>query len=71
MSAQDFSEEQRGYLEGFVSGIAARRPAQRLKPLGSVGGGAGEPTGPDEEHLAAMAGCEAAGKMGRYQADDH
>jgi len=62
MSAQDFSEDQRRYLEGFVSGIAARRAAQGLKPLGRVGGGAGEPTGFDKEHLAAMARCEAAGK---------
>jgi len=37
MSAQDFSEEQRRYLEGFVSGVQARRAAQGLKPLGADG----------------------------------
>ncbi|HUC46723.1 MAG TPA: NirA family protein [Hyphomicrobiaceae bacterium] len=61
MSAQDFSEEQRRYLEGFVSGVQARRAAQGLKPLGADGGAA-PPTGPDREHLAAMARFEADGK---------
>jgi ferredoxin-nitrite reductase len=61
MSAQDFSEEQRRYLEGFVSGVQARRASQGLKPLGSEGA-AGEPAGPDKEHLAAMARFEAAGQ---------
>ncbi len=63
MSAQDFTEEQRRYLEGFVSGVQARRASQGLKPLGSEGGsGAAQPAGPDKEHLAAMARFEAAGK---------
>jgi ferredoxin-nitrite reductase len=61
MSAQDFSEEQRRYLEGFVSGVQARRAAQGLKPLGTEGGAA-QPAGPDREHLAAMARFEAAGR---------
>ena len=61
MSAQDFSEEQRRYLEGFVSGVQARRASQGLKPLGAEGG-AVPPAGPDKEHLAAMARFEAAGK---------
>lgn len=61
MSAQDFSEEQRRYLEGFVSGVQARRASQGLKPLGTEGG-AVEPAGPDKEHLAAMARFESAGK---------
>ncbi len=61
MSAQDFSEEQRRYLEGFVSGVQARRASQGLKPLGAEGGAA-PPAGPDKEHLAAMARFEAAGK---------
>ena len=61
MSAQDFSEEQRRYLEGFVSGVQARRASLGLKPLGSEGGGA-QPAGPDREHLAAMARFEAAGR---------
>ena len=61
MSAQDFTEDQRRYLEGFVSGVQARRAAQGLKPLGAEGGPA-QPAGPDKEHLAAMARFEAAGK---------
>jgi ferredoxin-nitrite reductase len=63
MSAQDFSEEQRRYLEGFVSGVQARRASQGLKPLGTEGGSAvATPGGPDKEHLEAMARFEAAGK---------
>ena len=62
MSAQHFSEEQRRYLEGFVAGVQARRAAQGLKPLGSEGGGAAQPAGPDKDHLAAMARFEAVGK---------
>ena len=62
MSAQDFTEEQRRYLEGFVSGVQARRAAQGLKPLAAEGGGAVQPAGPDKEHLAAMARFEAAGR---------
>jgi ferredoxin-nitrite reductase len=63
MSAQDFSEEQRRYLEGFVSGIQAGRVANGMKPLGGVGSAASaEPSGPDAEHLKAMARFEAEGK---------
>ena len=62
MGGQDFTEEQRRYLEGFVSGVQARRAAQGLKPLGAEGGGAAQPAGPDKDHLAAMARFEAAGK---------
>jgi ferredoxin-nitrite reductase len=64
MSAQDFSDEQRRYLEGFVSGVQAGRTAHGLKPLGGIGGGAGEaePTGPDAPHLKAMGRFEAQGR---------
>ncbi len=61
MSAQDFTEEQRRYLEGFVSGMQARRAAQGLHPLAGAGGSV-QPSGPDKVHLAAMARFEAAGK---------
>ncbi|MDX2204693.1 MAG: NirA family protein [Hyphomicrobiaceae bacterium] len=63
MGAQDFSDEQKRYLEGFVSGVQASRAAAGLRPLGGIGGadGAGEPMGPDKEHLAAMARFEAEG----------
>jgi len=60
MSAQDFTEEQRRYLEGFVAGVQARRASQGLKPLGTEGGGPS--AGPDKDHLAAMARFEAAGR---------
>lgn len=49
----DFSDEQKRYLEGFMSGVSAGR-------LGRNGGGAGtpaaepEPTGPDAAHLKAQ-----------------
>jgi ferredoxin-nitrite reductase len=61
MSAQDFTDEQRRYLEGFVSGMQARRAAQGLQPLAGTGGPVA-PSGPDKEHLAAMARFEAQGK---------
>jgi ferredoxin-nitrite reductase len=63
MSGQDFTDEQRRYLEGFVSGVQARRASQGLKPLGGdAGSGSGSSAGPDKAHLAAMARFEAAGK---------
>lgn len=61
MSGQDFTDEQRRYLEGFASGMQARRAAQGLKPLEGTGGSAA-PSGPDRDHLAAMARFEADGK---------
>ncbi len=61
MSAESFTEEQRRYLEGFVSGMQARRAAQGLQPLAGSGSLA-PPAGPDKEHLAAMARFETAGK---------
>jgi len=60
MSAQDFSDEQKRYLEGFVSGVQASRAATGLKPLGA--GGTSESIGPDAAHLKAMARFEAQGK---------
>ena len=62
MSGQDFSDEQKRYLEGFVSGVQASRAAAGLKPLSGVGGGSAEPAGPDADHLKAMARFEAEGK---------
>jgi ferredoxin-nitrite reductase len=61
MGSQDFTEEQRRYLEGFASGVQARRAAQGLKPFGTESGQSA-PAGPDKDHLAAMARFEAAGK---------
>ena len=51
MSAQDFSEEQRRYLEGFVSGVQARRASQGLKPLGTEGGGGGNSENDLTQHV--------------------
>ena len=65
MSAQDFTDEQKRYLEGFVVGRAGvARGAQGLKPLGAWAAAAPRRagSGPDAEHLAAMARFEAAGK---------
>ena len=63
MGGQDFSEDQKRYLEGFVSGVQASRAAAGLKPLGGIGGGgAAAPMGPDAIHLEAMARIEAEGR---------
>jgi len=67
MSGQDFTDEQKRYLEGFVSGVQATRVASGLKPIGGLAGsGPGnrtiESVGPDAANLKAMARVEAAGK---------
>ncbi len=64
MSGHDFTDDQKRYLEGFVSGVQATRVASGLRPLGGIAGSAGpaEPTGPDAANLKAMAQTEAAGK---------
>jgi ferredoxin-nitrite reductase len=62
MTAETFTDEQKHYLEGFVSGVQTSRVAVGLKPLGGVGGGTAEPVGPDAVHLKAMARAEAAGQ---------
>jgi ferredoxin-nitrite reductase len=62
MSAQDFTDEQRRYLEGFVAGVQARRTSQGLQPPGAGGGSPATPAGPDKDHLAAMARFEAEGR---------
>ncbi|HEX9881238.1 MAG TPA: NirA family protein, partial [Hyphomicrobium sp.] len=57
---EEFSGEQKRYLEGLVAGVQAKRAAQGLKPLGEASGGV--PVGPDAAHLKAQAATEAAGK---------
>jgi ferredoxin-nitrite reductase len=59
--SQEFSSEQKRYLEGLVSGIEASRAAQGLKPLGGRGGAA-EPTGPDAIHIKAQDRVRASGR---------
>ncbi len=58
---QDFSAEQKRFLEGFTSGLQIARAANSV----AVGGekpAAAMPSGPDAAHLAAMARVEAEGK---------
>jgi ferredoxin-nitrite reductase len=62
MTAEAFTDEQKRYLEGFVSGVQTSRVAAGLKPLSGVGASAAEPVGPDAVHLKAMARTEATGK---------
>lgn len=63
MTADDFTTEQKRYLEGFVSGMNVGRTARtgvapaQGQPLGEPV----EPSGPDAVHLKAMAATEAAG----------
>lgn len=63
--AETFNDEQKRYLEGFVSGLQTSRAAAGLKPLG---GQASSPlgglpaAGPDQPHLAAMARVEREGR---------
>jgi ferredoxin-nitrite reductase len=76
MTAETFTDEQKRYLEGFVSGVQTSRAAAGLKPLGGItGGGTPEPVGPDAPHLKAMARTEAAGKKlaneEKAKRDDH
>jgi ferredoxin-nitrite reductase len=54
----DFAPEQKRYLEGFATGLSISRS---VKPVGGAAGPAA-PSGPDAEHLAAMARFEAKGK---------
>ncbi|GBD47377.1 NirA family protein [Methylopila sp. Yamaguchi] len=68
---QDFSPDQKRYLEGFVSGVQAIRGSRGAPgfgggvPFGGPGAPAvveAEPAGPDAIHLKAMAAQEKAGK---------
>src|SRR5262245_44193427 len=61
MDDRDFSDEQKRYLEGFVSGLEAARTAAGLKPLAGGGTSPANASGPDAAHLAAMARFEAQG----------
>lgn len=57
---EEFSPEQKRYLEGFASGVNVGRLANGLSPRRSEA--ASEPTGPDAAALKAMAATEAAGR---------
>jgi len=58
----DFTPDQKRYLEGFMSGMQSARTARGLAPLGGGSGGASaEPSGPDREHQEAQARTVSAG----------
>ncbi|MGE7469792.1 NirA family protein [Bosea sp. NPDC003192] len=60
--SNDFSPEQKRYLEGFMSGLQSARTARGLGPLGGAGGsGNATPSGPDKEHAEAQAKTVAGG----------
>jgi ferredoxin-nitrite reductase len=60
--SDDFSPDQKRFLEGFASGLQSARAARGLKPLGGGGGaGASDAGGPEAAHLAAQARVEATG----------
>jgi ferredoxin-nitrite reductase len=60
--SNDFSPEQKRYLEGFMSGLQSARAARGLGPLGGAGGsGNAAPSGPDKEHAEAQAKTVAGG----------
>ncbi|GEO98258.1 NirA family protein [Methylobacterium haplocladii] len=54
LAALDFDAEQKRYLEGFASGIAAARMTGGLALGGAASGPPAEPTGPDAIHLKAQ-----------------
>lgn len=59
--SDDFTPDQKRYLEGFTSGMQSARAARGLAPLGGTGGGTAPPAGPDREHLEAQERIVAAG----------
>ena len=59
----DFNAEQKRYLEGFASGVAAARITGGLA-VGTAQGAPAEPTGPDAPHIKAQdATVKAGGKL--------
>jgi ferredoxin-nitrite reductase len=61
--SDDFTPDQKRYLEGFMSGMQSARAARGLGPLGGApaAGGPAAPSGPDKEHQEAQAKTVAAG----------
>lgn len=57
--SSDFTPDQKRYLEGFASGLAAARAQRGQLPAASAG--KGEPTGPDAIHVKAQDRVLAAG----------
>jgi len=59
---QDFSAEQKRFLEGFASGMQIARAANSVAAGSAVEPAPATPSGPDAAGLAAMAKTEAGGK---------
>ncbi|RYE85956.1 MAG: NirA family protein, partial [Hyphomicrobiales bacterium] len=60
--SDDFTPDQKRYLEGFMSGMQSARTARGLGPLGGAPGSVpAKPSGPDREHAEAQARTVAAG----------
>jgi ferredoxin-nitrite reductase len=60
-TAADFSDEQKRYLEGFMSGLQVARVGRNLGVAGASAANA-EPTGPDAAHIKAQDRVTASGK---------
>src|SRR6202795_4914906 len=59
----DFSDEQKRYLEGFMSGLQVARVGRNVGLAGAGGSAANaEPTGPDAAHIKAQDKLTASGK---------
>jgi ferredoxin-nitrite reductase len=73
--SDDFTPEQKRYLEGFMSGMQSARTARGLGPLGGGAKPAAAPSGPDREHLEAQARQVAAGgklaEQEKWKAAEH
>jgi ferredoxin-nitrite reductase len=62
-TATDFSDEQKRYLEGFMSGLQVARVGRNVGLAGAGGSAANaEPTGPDAAHIKAQDKLTASGK---------
>jgi len=71
--SSDFTPDQKRYLEGFASGLAAARSARGQHPAGAAA--LGEPTGPDAIHIKAQDRVLAAGgqlaDQEKFKRDQH
>jgi ferredoxin-nitrite reductase len=61
-NAGDFSDEQKRYLEGFMSGLQVGRVGRNLGGATSTGKADAEPTGPEAAHIRAQDKVTASGK---------
>jgi ferredoxin-nitrite reductase len=70
----DFSDEQKRYLEGFMSGLQVARVGRNLGVAGA-GQANAEPTGPDAAHIKAQDKVLASGKkladQEKFKRDEH